>query len=276
MMSKKFLILFVLGLCALVVSCGPTQEEMDSTATQFTANIFTTQTAEAPTITLTPLPTSTPIAPTNTPIPPTATPSIVEVLANQITGDFDYFIMALSWSPDFCASTNNLDPQQCSIGMKRAFVLHGLWPTHYQGYPSFCGTESMSDELIDEFPGLFPNDFLYGHEWEKHGTCTGLDPEGYFLFSQHLKEAVIIPAAFESPEEPFRIDADGLQEAFVQINPTFSKNSFVPFCSGSGRFMSEVFVCLSKDGRPTECSPELLGNSSKSCGQPDFLVRNIR
>ena len=85
MMSKKFLILFVLGLSALMVSCGPTQEEMDSTATQFTANIFATQTAEAPTITLTPLPTSTPTSiptPTLSPtITPTPTPDLNALFA---------------------------------------------------------------------------------------------------------------------------------------------------------------------------------------------------
>ena len=78
MMSKKFLMLFVLGISALMVSCGPNQEEMDATATQFTANIFATQTAEAPTITPTPLPTSTSTftpTPTLTPtITPTPTP----------------------------------------------------------------------------------------------------------------------------------------------------------------------------------------------------------
>jgi ABC-type amino acid transport substrate-binding protein len=81
MMSKKFLILFVLGLSALMVSCGPTQEEMDSTATQLAADIFSTLTAEAPTNTPTPLPTSTPTS-TET---PTLTPTITSTPTPRVT-----------------------------------------------------------------------------------------------------------------------------------------------------------------------------------------------
>ena len=79
MMPKKFLILFVLGISALTVSCGPTEEEVNATATQFAANIFATQTADAPTIT--PTPTVTP-SPTLTPtITPTPTPDLNTLFA---------------------------------------------------------------------------------------------------------------------------------------------------------------------------------------------------
>jgi hypothetical protein len=65
----------------LMSGCGPSQEELDATATQIAANIFATQTAEAPTETPTPLPTDTPTpTPTNTSTPtftptPTETPT---------------------------------------------------------------------------------------------------------------------------------------------------------------------------------------------------------
>ena len=208
--------------------------------------------------------------------PPTATSTETSVFTDQLSDDFDFFVMALSWSPDYCASTNNEDGQQCSIGKKLDFVLHGLWPQYNRGYPSYCSTETMPDDLIDEFPGLYPSISLYDHEWKKHGTCTGLDAEGYFLLSKNLKESVVIPAEYDSPEEPFRTDADGLKEAFAQVNPEFSTDALAVYCSGSGRFLKELFVCFSKDGQTTGCSAEVLSKASKSCGQPDFLVRNTR
>ncbi len=92
MISKKFFLMFILGISASMVSCAPTQEELDATATQFTANIYSTQTAEAPTITLTPKPTSTPtptMLPTSTPTPtmlPTITPTPTPDLASLFAG----------------------------------------------------------------------------------------------------------------------------------------------------------------------------------------------
>lgn len=207
------------------------------------------------------------------------TPIVVQtetVFLPEPTGGFDFFVLALSWSPDYCASAGSNDPEQCSIGKKLDFVLHGLWPQYNNGYPSYCSTETLSDALKDEYPGLYPSETLYGHEWEKHGTCTGLQPEEYLEWSQELKDVVIIPPAYDSPAEPFRTDSDGLKAAFMQVNPAFEDASFAVYCSGSGRFLKELFVCFSKDGSPIDCGSNLHKQAAKSCGQDDFLVRNTR
>ena len=46
-------------------------------------------------------------------------------------GRFDYYAVALSWSPAFCATHD--DPNQCASGRQAGFVLHGLWPQYEQG-----------------------------------------------------------------------------------------------------------------------------------------------
>jgi|APSaa5957512622_1039677.scaffolds.fasta_scaffold95155_1 ribonuclease T2 len=194
----------------------------------------------------------------------------------EVDGDFDFFVMALSWSPDYCASNDYQDAQQCSIGKQLDFVLHGLWPQYEQGWPDYCSTEELPYDLKDEYTGLYPSDKLFDHEWEKHGTCSGLSPEGYLAWSEALKEGLVIPLSYDSPLEPFRADADSLRAAFVAENPSFSENSFAIYCSGSGRFLKEIFVCYEKDGTPRECSDEILKKAAKSCGQEDFLVRNTR
>ncbi len=53
-------------------------------------------------------------------------------------GAFDYYLLALSWSPTYCAglSPGRRDPQ-CD-GRPYAFVLHGLWPQHERGWPQDC------------------------------------------------------------------------------------------------------------------------------------------
>lgn len=58
-------------------------------------------------------------------------------------GDFDYYVMALSWSPGWCATDGKgRDAEQCRTGSGASFVLHGLWPQYDNGYPSYCRTSA--------------------------------------------------------------------------------------------------------------------------------------
>ncbi len=197
-------------------------------------------------------------------------------LAGDQPGKFDFYVLALSWSPDYCANNGN-PGSQCKSGRKLGFVLHGLWPQHTQGWPSDCSTETMPAAVKARFPNLYPSPALYGHEWQKHGTCSGLEPEGYLALSRQVKDSVVIPDAYRSPAQPFRVTRVQLRDAFIQANPALSDDAIAPNCSGSGRFLQEVQICFSRDGsRPVACSDEVLKKSAKSCRQKDFLVRSVR
>jgi ribonuclease T2 len=189
---------------------------------------------------------------------------------------FDFYLLDLSWSPDYCATSGNDDPQQCSIGKKLGFVLHGLWPQYNQGYPSDCSNVRLPDSVKAKFPGLYPNDSLFTHEWEKHGTCSGLSPEQYLTLSKQLKESVTIPAAYRAPEQPFRTTTAQLKKDFVAANSAFSEAGLAVNCSGSGRYLQELQICFSLDGKPVSCSREVLNDAAKSCQAADFLVRNVK
>ncbi len=191
-------------------------------------------------------------------------------------GSFDFFVLSLSWSPDYCASDGQDDFQQCSIGKKLGFVLHGLWPQYNQGYPSDCSTEKLPAAVKAQFPGLYPNDSLADHEWQKHGTCSGLTPSSYLAYSKQIKETVNIPDEYRSPQSPFRTTTDQLIQKFSQVNPGFSAAAFAVNCSSTGRYLKELYVCFSKEGKPVACSAEVQKNAAKSCQNPDFLVRNTR
>ncbi len=200
--------------------------------------------------------------PTRTPVP-------------QRTQDFDFYVLALSWSPDYCATDGSNDTQQCSPGRKLGFVLHGLWPQYEKGYPSNCSSEKLPDDVRDEFPNLYPSPALYDHEWEKHGTCSGLSPAEYLALSKTLKGSVDIPAAYVAPAQPFRTTAGDLKAGFVGSNPEIGSDGLAVYCSGSGRYLQQLYVCFSVDGEPTVCSAELLKGAARSCPS-SFLVRNVR
>jgi ribonuclease T2 len=203
-------------------------------------------------------------------------PGIVSAQSQGTPGKFDFYVLALSWSPDYCASKGDSDPQQCGAGKKLSFVLHGLWPQYQRGYPANCSTEKMPSAVKQQFAGLYPSTKLYDHEWEKHGTCTGQTPAQYLALSKQFKDSVVTPTAYNRPQKPFRTTISGLKQDFSKANSRINASSIAPSCSGSGRFLQEVLICYSKDGNPIDCSPEILKRSQKSCGQSDFLVRNVR
>lgn len=213
--------------------------------------------------------------PAPTPKPPTQD-SESDVPPGGQPGQFDFYVLALSWSPDYCANEGANDAQQCSIGRKLGFVLHGLWPQYQRGYPSYCSNAKMPADVKAKFPALYPNAKLYDHAWEKHGTCTGLTPEQYLALSKRLKDAVIIPDAYHAPEQPFRTTTAQLKQTFHAANPAQIETSLAVYCSDSGRFLQELFVCFSRDGNPLACSAEIHSRAARSCGNPDFLVRNVR
>jgi ribonuclease T2 len=191
-------------------------------------------------------------------------------------GKFDFYVLALSWSPDYCASNGERDSSQCKQGKKLGLVLHGLWPQYQKGYPASCTTERLPETIKQQFPNLFPSNKLYNHEWEKHGTCSGLTPTQYLRLSKQLKDSVAIPTNYVKPSKPFRTTINKLQNDFAGANPRFTSQSIAPSCSGSGRFLQEILVCYTKDGKPGPCSVEVIKRSQRSCGQPDFLVRSVR
>ncbi len=56
--------------------------------------------------------------------------------ADSTPGRFDYYLLSLSWSPEYCAKSRRDDELQCA--RPYAFVAHGLWPQNEQGWPSDC------------------------------------------------------------------------------------------------------------------------------------------
>ncbi len=91
-----------------------------------------------------------------------------------------------------------------------------------------------------------------------------------------LKDSIAIPAAYGQPGKAFRTTIDDLKSAFVQANSALSEDALAVQCSGSGRFLNEVYVCFSRDGQPTACSDELHKAAATSCRNADFVVRNVK
>lgn len=189
-------------------------------------------------------------------------------------GEFDYYAMALSWSPEHCAIKPG-DREQCA--RKLGFVLHGLWPQYLRGYPASCTRERLDADMEQQFAGLYPSRFLYRHEWEKHGTCSGLSQEAFHQLASDLRQKVNIPAAYQSPEEPLRKNSFQLKADLASANEWLAPDNITVACADGGRFLREIYICINKQGTDAvPCSDEMQKRERRSCGQPDFLLRSVR
>ena len=78
------------------------------------------------------------------------------------SGQFDYYLMSLSWSPSFCATHPEVT-EQCGKGY--GFVLHGLWPQNRDGsWPQHCASNATPDEAtIARTLAFMPSRHLIEH-----------------------------------------------------------------------------------------------------------------
>ncbi len=92
-------------------------------------------------------------------------------------GEFDYYVLSLSWSPNWCALKGDAQgSEQCEARHDHGWILHGLWPQFHRGYPSYClsGERPPSRAMTAGMADIMGTSGLAWHQWKKHGVCTGL------------------------------------------------------------------------------------------------------
>lgn len=158
---------------------------------------------------------------------------------------FDFYVLALSWSPAYCAREGrDADPRQCQSSKPFGFIVHGLWPQFERGSPDYCDAGNPSRSEIDSVLDLTPSPGLLRHEWEKHGSCSGLTARDYYKVMRLAREKVTIPAQFNNPRQSFRLSAQALEQAFIRANPGLTAQSIAAACPQND--FAEVRICLDK------------------------------
>ncbi len=192
-------------------------------------------------------------------------------------GDFDYYALALSWSPTFCASdAGRRDRQQCAPGRRFAFVVHGLWPQYERGWPADCATRErwVPDRQIGDMLDIMPSKRLIIHEWKKHGTCSGLRQDQYFGLTRLLFERVKIPARYLSPNDPVRVAPAQLVNDFLKTNRDLRRDMISVQCGNSRdrARLREVRICFNRRGEFITCGD----NERRQCRAETLILPPVR
>lgn len=189
---------------------------------------------------------------------------------------FDYYVLALSWSPSYCASNGGRgDARQCGQGRRYDFVVHGLWPQYRDGWPQYCDSEArLPETVVDEMLDIMPSRNLIRHQWNKHGTCTGLTPDDYFALTRELYDEITVPARYIAPGRRIEVSVPQFVADFVATNRSVSRDMLSVQCGNRrdrGR-LRELRVCFSRDGTLRSCG----ANERRQCRAESLVLPPVR
>jgi len=167
----------------------------------------------------------------------------------QTTPKFDYYLLTLSWSPEYCHG--HTSTTQCASDEHFGFVVHGLWPEYRTGSgPQHCGTQpglSNPASMLDIMPDLG----LIQHEWTTHGTCSGLDADQYFGLIRKAFGSIKQPTQLTSAKTEQSLSPRQVKQAVEQANPQLNDSEMMINCAGN--YLQAVEICLTKSLQPMTC-----------------------
>jgi ribonuclease T2 len=184
----------------------------------------------------------------------TLAPAAAQSRPHGEPGKFDYYVLSLSWSPSFC-ETNRGSSAQLQCGTRPySFVVHGLWPQYEKGFPESCQVPAprLDRRIVDRMLDQMPAPQLIYHEWDAHGTCSGLAPVDYFDTVRKARAAITIPPAYVEPQAPLTVAPQDVVDGFVKANEGLTPAGITLDCDRTR--LRQVRICLTRDLKFRDCT----------------------
>lgn len=159
---------------------------------------------------------------------------------------FDFYVLSLSWSPTWCgAKPERADDRQCEE--KRRFIVHGLWPQNERGWRQYCKSDEpdrVPSSMMRDIADVIPSIGLAGHEWRKHGTCSGLTQERYFRLLKDAYSKIKLPPVIFDGRIDRKLGVDEIETLMTKANPGLARDGVAVSCD-AGK-LEEIRICLTK------------------------------
>ena len=195
-------------------------------------------------------------------------------------GQFDFYLLSLSWSPSFCAEAAERHAGR-SVSLQcgarpYSFVVHGLWPQYDKGFPEYCQVPAprLDRGIVSSMLDLMPAPHLIFNEWDKHGTCSGLSPQVYFDTVRKARAAVKIPPEYVDLKAPLSVTPDAVEDAFIKANPGLSAKAIAVGCNR--KRLTEVRLCLVKDFAKALQFHDCAEVAKRSCRRDQLVMPPVR
>ena len=183
--------------------------------------------------------------------------------AEDEAGVFDYYVLSLSWSPNWCAlEGDERGSPQCDAGRDFGWILHGLWPQYERGWPQDCfsthrpPTRGQTNDMAD----IMGTSGLAWYQWNKHGACSGLSPEDYYALARLAYEGVTRPQILRDLDRSVTLPATLIEEAFLRDNPQLTADGITITCRDG--HIQEARICLTRGLEPRSCGTDVIRDCS--------------
>ena len=187
---------------------------------------------------------------------------------------FDYYMLAMDWMPQRCKGRSGSG--ECKE--IQGFTLHGLWPQFEKlhgttDYPEQCSGVELPAKIQQDFAELYPSQKLMIHEWEKHGTCSGLSPEAYLALARSIFESVQVPENYSAAGKEKTVSSENFKLEFSSVNSDMTTDSIAVNCADAGRYLQTVYICLDKINlKPQTCPEPVVKRLANVCRNKEFKV----
>lgn len=175
--------------------------------------------------------------------------------AQNRAGEFDHYVLALSWIPAYCAQDGDArQDERCESGARVGWRVHGLWPQHAGGdWPEYCNTNHRNPSRQDTAAeaDIFGSGGSAWHQWNKHGRCTGLSAQQYYALTREAFARFDLPEVFEQIDRRLSIAPQVVEDAFIDANPELNADMMTTSCRSNA--LTEVRICLTSDLEPRAC-----------------------
>ena len=201
------------------------------------------------------------------------------------SGQFDFYVLAQSWSPEYCHSRGSYPGcQQPTAWQQTNLTLHGIWPQYAQQtgghpYPQCCDsqyggelTEDTVQSVLSELQLYWPNEealdgqplqnTLWYHEWAVHGTCSGLPQLDFFQLAFSLVQSIPTPAVI-TDNVGGAVQLSDIEAAYNGGQACAADSCYV-WVECSGAYLIEVHTCWDTNGQQVVC-PQLVVSASGQC-----------
>jgi ribonuclease T2 len=185
-------------------------------------------------------------------------------------GQFDSYVLALSWAPAFCAQGNNRSYRECDTRGHLGFVVHGLWPERSDGpVLEYCKrVPPVPYAIVEDMLSIMPDRGLIQHEWRAHGSCSGLSAREYFAVMKTAYAKLRIPQPFDRTRHQIRARPADIERLFQAANGMRTPDSVRIACRQGE--LTEIRICFSRNLEPIPCSNEV-----RECHSESLTVRSI-
>ncbi|MCF1707638.1 ribonuclease T2 [Tabrizicola sp. J26] len=188
-------------------------------------------------------------------------------------GNFDYYVLSLGWSPNWCAlEGDERGDDQCDTRHDYGFTLHGLWPQYESGWPSYCRTTARDPSKAETaaMADITGSGGLAWYEWKKHGRCSGLSSAAYFNLARRAYGSIRMPEVFTGLSKEVKLPASVVEDAFIEANPDLPRDAITVTCQQG--MIQEVRICLTTDLEPRRCGMDTI----RDCRLKDAVMEPVR